>query len=318
MEDIFSTKILNELSFMYQSKDENKTLKIFFLRCMIYHLTNQLTNELIITFLYRELNFKPNSNIIFFNKIINKYYYGYEDSIESIIDNWKFEILEKSIININNERTTTEHLLKNQYKIFFTYAKKQLKGLSKEKYYEKSLKHIMLLQLYSFFNILYIEDCRTINGISSTNINEHYISIDLEYKRYYNELFYTNIQYERGLEDFLYYKYNKSTNKLLFDDIVITNRQYKVKSGIIDLLGKDSNGNIVIIELKVVKRPIDIFYQLKAYTNNIKDEFKTNNVRFIAITPKLSNDIYEELLTEEISIYNYKKNGNNFTFNQIK
>lgn len=319
IEDVLEEEIIKNLSYMYSFEEYKKVLTIFFMRCMIFNLSNTLNNEKIIEFLYRELNL-PNSKILIYkNNKIFKNYYGFSNSIESIVDNWKFKILDEYTKTFNNKITTKNDVLMSKFNNYLSRAKNELKKSSKtNNCYTNSLKHFMLLFLYNDYDIDYINEPKKIDNLEYINeyeIND--ITIDLEYFRYYQALCFQYREKEKELEDFLYNKYNISNNNMLFGDIKIINRQYKTKAGILDLLGKDSFGNIVIIELKVVNRPIDIFYQIKAYTSHIKKEFKVDKVRFIAITPKLKDDIYEQIEKEDIELYYYNKKSDKFLFNKI-
>lgn len=74
--------------------------------------------------------------------------------------------------------------------------------------------------------------------------------------------------------------------------------QYVLPNGRIDILAKDSKGNYVVIELKVEK-DTDILYQQWYYCKEVKKQFYTNNVRFIAILPQFYPDIIESLLESD-------------------
>lgn len=317
MEDILEEKIINEFKYMYNISDEENIIKIIFLKEMIYNLSNSIDNINLINYICRELKFPQDKDIILNDTIISKTYYGSDSSLESIIDNWKFRVLDKLLININNEKKSIYEILVDKYKHYLRYAKKKLKGYSKNTNYTNALKYIMFLELYKDFNIYEINEPRLIQGFKYNEDFYNKLSLDLKYKDSFNNISLLKNDNEKLLEDFIYFNYHKVTNRKLFNEIEITNRQVKVKNGIIDLLGKDLNGNIVIIELKVVSRPIDLIYQYKAYTKSIKESYKTDKVRFIAITPKLSKDIFNEILSEEIELWNYKKNNKNFIFNKI-
>lgn len=320
MEDLFEKEILNILKIMYSYTNDEDLIKIFFLRSMIFNLSDKLKNDEILQFIYRELNLPKVNPLNYNNYCIYKNYYNKFDSLESIIDNWKFRILEKDFKTFNDKTKNIKDILIEKYNNYLIKSKKELKKISKSnKYYVQALKHIMLLNLYKDYNIEYVNEAKDIKGLIYTYDDDFLskITIDLEFKRYCDVLYLNHQEKEKDLEDYIYFNYNLSTKNKLFNNIKITNRQYKIKSGIIDLLGKDDFGNIVIIELKIVKRPIDIFYQIKSYTNNIKKEFKNKNVRFIAITPKLNEDIFEEIKEENIELYYYNKKIDKYLFSKI-
>lgn len=316
MEDLFEISLIKELQHLYNCNNKEKTLKVFFLRSMIYNLNFSLkNNEEFIKFLEYELDLPTTNYLIFNNEKIYKKYYGFESSLESIIDNWKFLILDKLFVDIDNREYLVLDYLILKVKKYFNYAKKILKKYPKNEYYNKSLKYIMLKELCLDFNIEFINEKRFIS-LLEYNTNFLNITFDLECYRYYNILV-NNKELEENLENYIFNNFHKTKGKLLFDDISILNRQVTIPNGIIDLLGEDKEKNIVIIELKVVKRPIDIFYQYKAYVSDIKKLYPNKKVRFIAITPTLTKDVYSQLENTKLELYNYKKKYDDFIFTKI-
>lgn len=73
--------------------------------------------------------------------------------------------------------------------------------------------------------------------------------------------------------------------------------QYLLPKGRIDVLARDQNGALVIIELKVEK-DTDVLWQKWYYTKEIKKRFSTENVRFMVILPEFYEEIVEPLLSD--------------------
>ena len=73
-------------------------------------------------------------------------------------------------------------------------------------------------------------------------------------------------------------------------------REYAVASGFIDILGKDENGSLMIIELKSRKAGVSAVKQLKRYV----DEFREDRVgvRGVLVAPSITHDAME-MLEEE-------------------
>lgn len=67
-----------------------------------------------------------------------------------------------------------------------------------------------------------------------------------------------------------------------------TSREYAVNNGFIDILGKDKNGNLVIIELKSRRAGINAVKQLIRYFDDFKDDKKF--VRGILVAPSITED----------------------------
>lgn len=61
----------------------------------------------------------------------------------------------------------------------------------------------------------------------------------------------------------------KSNSLILGEDILIIGEQVPTKSGLIDFLGIDKSGNLVIIELKRDKLPRDVLSQAIDYASDI-------------------------------------------------
>lgn len=64
-------------------------------------------------------------------------------------------------------------------------------------------------------------------------------------------------------------KWIKTNPKILGEDIVIIGEQVHTKSGVLDLLGIDNSGNIVVVELKRDKLPRDVVTQAIDYASDI-------------------------------------------------
>lgn len=83
--------------------------------------------------------------------------------------------------------------------------------------------------------------------------------------------------------------------------------QHRVEGGIIDILAKDKNGVLCVIELKVVEDDKNIAWQSAYYPSCFNEE-----VRIITIAPNYSNRIYYALRNVsnvEIKIFEKDENG---------
>jgi len=74
-----------------------------------------------------------------------------------------------------------------------------------------------------------------------------------------------------------------------------TSREYQVSTGFIDVLGKDKNGNLVILELKSRRAGTNAVKQLKRYLDDFADDKKF--VRGILVAPSVTEEA-RELLEE--------------------
>lgn len=77
--------------------------------------------------------------------------------------------------------------------------------------------------------------------------------------------------------------------------LTMIQNQYLLPKGRIDILAKDREGFVVVIELKVEK-DTDLLWQKWYYTEEIKKRFRTDQVRFIAILPRNYPELIHPLL----------------------
>lgn len=74
-----------------------------------------------------------------------------------------------------------------------------------------------------------------------------------------------------------------------------TSREYSVESGFIDILGKDKDGNLVILELKSRRAGVNAVKQLLRYVKHFDDHKR--RVRGILVAPSVTGEA-DELLSE--------------------
>ncbi|MDI9615310.1 endonuclease NucS [Methanothermobacter sp.] len=73
-------------------------------------------------------------------------------------------------------------------------------------------------------------------------------------------------------------------------------REYATSSGFIDILGKDENGSLMIIELKSRKAGVSAVKQLRRYVDEFRDD--QVGVRGILVAPSITHDALEMLEDE--------------------
>ena len=96
--------------------------------------------------------------------------------------------------------------------------------------------------------------------------------------------------------------YEENMREMVFENPEIieegfrpSNREYSTPNGFIDVLGKDKNGNLMVIELKSRRAGINAVKQLKKYLDCFSDHKEF--VRGILVAPSITGDA-EELLEE--------------------
>lgn len=75
-----------------------------------------------------------------------------------------------------------------------------------------------------------------------------------------------------------------------------TTSEYPTSNGFIDILGKDKNGSLMILELKSRRAGLNAVRQLKRYLEDFKDD--KHGVRGILVAPSITHDA-KELLEKE-------------------
>ena len=97
--------------------------------------------------------------------------------------------------------------------------------------------------------------------------------------------------------------YEANMGDLIFKDPEVvekgfrpTSREYHTPQGFIDILGKDQNGNITILELKSRKAGINAVKQLRRYVDCFSDH--KDAVRGVLVAPSITDDA-RQLLEEQ-------------------
>lgn len=313
MEDLLLEKIIKELSYIYNVKALDKLFNIFFLRCMIYHKTYKLDSEKIVEFMIMELNI-PNQSIFLFNNIeVSKRSYQRENSLENICDNLMFLYLDKIDITINGEKKLRSEILKDIYLKYISETNKVFKyDKKKDSTYVYRYTNYLLSLMNNEYN-LKIESPRRIEYLTyPANHNDFAPSFDIVSQRYTSLYIFNNKKIkEKELENYIM-KYG-------LNGITLIDRQVKLESGILDILGRDNKTNeYALIELKVSKRPKDIIYQIKSYSNSLIKKYKVDKIRKIAIGPGFTKEIIKELIDIDCEIYNYTVESDKITIRNEK
>lgn len=81
--------------------------------------------------------------------------------------------------------------------------------------------------------------------------------------------------------------------ELIEDGFRPTSREYSVPEGFIDVLGKDKNGNLMVLELKSRRAGVNAVKQLKKYLEDFADHKEF--VRGILVAPSLTEDAHDLL-----------------------
>ena len=108
--------------------------------------------------------------------------------------------------------------------------------------------------------------------------------------------------YEKDMSDMIMEKPH-----LIEDGFIPTTREYSVEHGFIDILGKDSDNNLMVLELKARKAGVSAVKQLRRYLQDLENtendylrevEVEKKKIRGLLVAPSIMNDALE-LLEEE-------------------
>lgn len=114
---------------------------------------------------------------------------------------------------------------------------------------------------------------------------------------------------ESDLEELVINDLHKIENGMRYID-----NQYNVEHGTVDILARDKNGVLCIIELKVVDNCKTIIWQCLYYPTQFNE-----NVRVITVCPDYKKYIYDTLkLMPNVELYIYDILDNQIVINNIK
>ncbi|MDP3065275.1 MAG: endonuclease NucS [Methanobacteriaceae archaeon] len=99
--------------------------------------------------------------------------------------------------------------------------------------------------------------------------------------------------YEADLGDLIYQR-----PEVIEPGFRATSREYHTPQGYIDIMGKDRDGNLIIIELKSRKAGVNAVKQLRRYVDCFSDH--KEHVRGVLVAPSLTDDARE--LLEEMNM----------------
>lgn len=306
IEDILEVDILESFKYLYNKSEDTQAVLLFFLRAHIFWGKEDLTNEQYISFLIKELNL-PKDIIYKECKISTRRYDN--NSLQNIIDNFIFQYLDKHHSDPVRGSISGKELIHNYYKDYSDSVQKHFKGRkTKINYFNYISKYYMLLNLYKDLNLL-LQPIKKFNNFEYPIDHNHSEKcFDSICKTFYDEYLKNEEKLkEKDLEDYIC--------KNGFKDIKIINRQLKIQSGKIDLLGIDSENKKVLIELKVTSRPKDLIWQIQAYTVDLKKIYK--ELRTIVISPPLDSNILNQI-SKEFEVYEFKRIGNKYKFKQVQ
>ena len=107
------------------------------------------------------------------------------------------------------------------------------------------------------------------------------------------------VGYEEDMGDMIF----KNPN-LIEEGFRPTSREYSTEKGFIDILGKDKQGNVMVLELKSRRAGVNAVKQLRRYMKSFSDH--KNLVRGILVAPSVTDDALELLEEDRLEFISLK------------
>ena len=317
--------IIDSICMMFDINKEDKAYKYLKLRYLIYNLdlkkkeANRLKNNFLFAmFVMSELNIPLEDGNIFVFK--GKEMSIYKE-IPSVIENWEFRA---SLIPEHLDLGTSQQLLSldtfiDEVFIYITEKanSKANKMATNEVNKDIYMKYYGLKYLNDFFNIVPVPPKVFLEIEYGPNHNPYKRTLEEELNALVHSIEFmsnnTKLITEEDLEDYLVLNLEKIEEGMSF-----VGRQVAVEGGIIDILAKDKNNILSIIELKTDTNK-DLIWQCLYYPEAIKKEYKTNKVRMITLSPEYKQKIKNVLLNiKDIELMKYDLFINNRKIKDIK
>lgn len=285
---------LLELYKMYGIKESDKSMNLLYhyiyIKAGLKNDNKKVSEQQLMNFILEELNITVFSNNVIYDDVD----YNIKEITRDFIESLEFRASFEGEISINNI----------QKEIYLTGYKKALIN-RKSKYYKTHIKYNRLLALNEYFNIN--PESNIIEGFKTDeNYNPYKRTLEeqlravLDSEKILNNT--TRYISEADLEDYVV-----NNLSIIEDGLVFIDRQVTVSGGIIDILAKDIDGKLAIIELKIDDDK-SIVWQAMYYPKEISRIHRVDraNIRMLTIAPSYKKSILEALNNiDHVELYSY-------------
>jgi Holliday junction resolvase-like predicted endonuclease len=239
-------------------------------------------------FIIDELNLPIYNRKLFFNGEEISIGRSSANSLQNIIDNWNYQF--------TTNKAAIEGIL--------AAAERRTKQKKKDPLYDLYFKHNALVVLRETYGMQPSAPERIPGFDYPPEHNDFKPTLEEKYYRLVHaDMVQKNTLHtltEEMLEEYL-----AANIKKLDPDIKIIARQFAVPNGRIDLLGRDTEGNLCIIELKVVD-DTDLLWQASYYQAAIRKMYGTSKVRMIVVTKSMPDKLLLPLLNiGNVEVYTF-------------
>ena len=308
--------LISALKTKFQILDEQNLLLYLNLRyqCLNNKYQNEKFSEPFMRFVLRELYIIPETYGITFGDEDFCFAYASENSLTNIFDDWNFSIYQNTFLAPNGQPLDTHKYEKSIYDKVTKKAKRKLQKYKDSQYKDDILKYFKLVALNEFFNVT-ITDVDDLDELEQVEIR---LSDEELLERYIQAADFDTLNVkiitENNLRDYLY-----NHLSLIEEGLTPLGKEIPAQEGRIDILARDKNGNIVILELKteIDKR---LIWQCLYYPEIIKNQYQTKEkIRCIAVCPEYPDYLLVVLRKlPNIELIQYNVVSTNHTITQLQ
>lgn len=300
-ENEISEKLINALSLKFNIEDKYILYRYLILRNECLHPSTIKNNDISIfaKFILEELEIE----CLRYKESKINLISGFPNSIFNIIEDWNFRYKIDFIKDEYGNLIAFNKYINNNILIINKLAKKET-----NKYKIKLKKEVILFYKLKYLNELFkINEINDVPKLEGFNYNDNLNSIPLEVQlnRYVHASnFYTSNLSSITEEDFELFLFSHLNE--IEDGLRPVERQVIIEEGRIDILAKDCNNELVILELKITDDK-HLIWQSLYYPDMIKEKYKVNRVRMMTVCPSYPNYIMKPLSKiNYVEIFEYK------------
>lgn len=277
----FRDFLIKHLKEKFQIFDETNLLLYLHLRYDCLNNKKTTTPKDFMSFLLHELYIiEENDGVVFENHFLTTSF-AMEDSLHNIFSEWEFRLFSMPSIDLNgNKRNIQKEKSKTTTKIKSS-ANRKIQKYKNSEYKEYLLKYFKLMELNRIFKVS-LTEVPTLPEVKQLEIRltqeellERYLQAET-----FNSTNTKTIS-ESQLRDYLF-----SNLHLLNHDLIPIEKESVVGEGRVDILAKDNQDNLFIIEIKT-ENDKRLIWQCIYYQEILKNKYKeTKNIYTITVCPE--------------------------------
>lgn len=301
-EDIFEETLIDLLKKKFHIADTNRLLIYLITRFnCIDGSCKKLDVKKFMSFVFDELSVSNHGEyglVVHHDGKDCAFVYGYstENSLSNVFDSIMFNIDTKEVSDENGVPMKVDQYIKNTYTTVIRDAKKKMAPYKTSSYYKELFVLFKLRTLNKYFNISDVIDTpETTFFYQGSELR----SKEVLYERYLHAENFdtTNVKSvtEAQVRDYLYVNLD-----LIEDGLKPIAKEYPTNEGRVDILARDSAGNVVVIELKN-ENDKRLVWQCMYYPDEVRNSFPGGcKVRMITVAPD-----YPDFLLKPIQSLGY-------------